>query len=276
MVDINDDIFQSRLAVLKELFANNISAPMAAKQLAEATLSDDTTLESRLDLLWDLVLAIACETPEHQDKLVDVLVDLSELPSPNNPQAQGEEHEPLTIYDMEIWKDLPKLGWCFRDYWNLSVSANKSPDEQQKAISKIINVSKFAALLTATDEAVFASYSWFALITLRSALETPEERRLPDQPLEAWIPAAAAWIETLGVEIYHWDEEFPSGPLVGARGKGGPLWNGKHGFCEGRWKLWRERFGEVARMEGDLAESVRKVAAETEQMMKEIEAGDVE
>ncbi|KAL4785296.1 hypothetical protein BJX76DRAFT_325172 [Aspergillus varians] len=276
MVDIAHEIFASRLAILQDLFANNISAPTAAKQLAEATLSDDTTSEERLGRLWEIILTLACKHPEHQDKLVDVLVDLSELPSLNTSTQGGEPGPgPLTIHDMEVFKDLPMLGWAFREYWNIDIRPNSSPDEQQKAVSEIINISKFAALLMATDEPIFASYSWFALITLRAALEKPTENRLPGEPLEAWIPAAAAWIETLGVEIYDWDEEFESGPKIGARGKGGPLWDGKHGFCKGRWKLWRERFGEVARLES-VAEGVRKVAEEAEIMMREIEAGDVE
>ncbi|KAL5050571.1 hypothetical protein BDW71DRAFT_172743 [Aspergillus fruticulosus] len=277
MPDITDPVFGSRLTILQDLFANNISAPTAAKQLASSSLSDDAPLEERLNRLWDLIITLACMYPEHQDKLVDVVVDLSELPSPD-PAEAGEEpgSRPLTIHNMEVWKDLPMLGWRFRDSWNISVRPNSSPEDRQKAISNIINTSKFAALLMATEEPVFASYSWCALITLRSALETPTEQMRPAEPLEAWIPAAAAWIETLGVEIYKWDEEFESGPKVGARGKGGPLWDGKHGFCKERWELWRRRFGEVSRMEGELAEEVRKIAQDAETVMKEIEAGDVE
>ncbi|KAL6234503.1 hypothetical protein BDW75DRAFT_212083 [Aspergillus navahoensis] len=277
MPDITDPVFASRLTILQDLFANNISAPTAAKQLASSSLSDDAPLEERLNRLWDLIIMLACKYPEHQDKLVDVVVDLSELPSPD-PAEAGEEpgSGPLTIHDMEVWKDLPMLGWRFRDSWNISVRPNSSPEDRQKAISDIVNTSKFAALLMATDEPVFASYSWFALITLRSALETPTEQMRPAEPLEAWIPAAASWIETLGVEIYKWDEEFESGPKVGARGKGGPLWDGKHGFCKERWELWRKRFGEISRMEGELVEGLRKIALDAETMMKEIEAGDVE
>ncbi|RDW81234.1 DUF3632 domain-containing protein [Aspergillus mulundensis] len=276
MPDITDPIFASRLAILQDLFANNISAPTAAKQLASTTLSEDASLEERLSRLWDLILSSACKYPEHQDKLVGVVVDLSQLPSPAPAEAGAEGPGPLTIYDMQVWKDLPMLGWRFRDSWNISVRPNSSSEDRQKTISDIINTNKFVALLMATDDPIFASYSWFALITLRSTLETPTEQIRPAESLEALIPAAAAWIETLGVEIYKWEEEFESGPKVGARGKGGPLWDGKHGFCKERWELWRKRFGEVARMEGELPEGVKKVAQDAETMMKEIEAGDVE
>lgn len=128
----------------------------------------------------------------------------------------------------------------------------------------------------ATEEPVF-NYSWFALITFCGALATPPKQLPPKAPLGAYIPAAAAWIEVLGVVIYEWDEEFKRGPLVGAPGRGGPLWKGKHAFCKKQWGLWRERFGEVARMEDvpGLGEQARTAAREAEQMMKEIENGDV-
>jgi hypothetical protein len=176
---------------------------------------------------------------------------------------------------MQVWKDLPMLGWEFRDEWNKRDIPSNPPDRRQKAISDLINMDKFMAHLMATNEPVFA-YSWFALLTFRTALETPPEQLLPTEPLDAYIPAAAAWIEILGVEIYEWDEEFESGPLVGAPGMGGPLWKGKHAFCEERWTLWRERFEEVARMEGELGEEARTAAREAGLMMREIENGDVE
>ncbi|KAL4923848.1 DUF3632 domain-containing protein [Aspergillus undulatus] len=279
MANVSGQIYASRLVILQNLFANNISGPEAAKQLATVTLSDNVSHEEGLNRLWNLITAVAVQSPEHHDRLVDVVVDLSELPSPGpdaTTQSDEPAAEPLIVQDQEAWRDLPMLGWRFRDYWNTQVRPDSSAEDRQKAISEIINISKFAALLMATDEAVFASYSWFALITLRSALETPTDKRSPREPLEAWVPAAAAWIETLGVEIYSWDEEFEHGPKIGARGKGGPLWDGKHGFCKGRWKLWRERFGEIARMEGELKEEVRKVAEDAETMMREIEDGDVE
>lgn len=99
MVDITDEIFASRLSILRDLFADSISAPTAAKQLAEATLLDETTLEDSLGRLWSLVLSLACEKPEQHDKLVDVLVDLSELPNPGTEQGSG----PLTIHEMELF-----------------------------------------------------------------------------------------------------------------------------------------------------------------------------
>jgi len=137
---------------------------------------------------------------------------------------------------------------------------------------RFVNANKFAARLMATGEPVFA-FSFFALVTMRTALEIPVAQLRSDQPLDAFLPAAAAWIALLGSEIYGWDEEFEQGPLVGAKGRGGPLWQeGKHGFCEERWNLWRERFGELAEMENAISEEVKGLARQAEERMSQIES----
>ncbi|RHZ61818.1 DUF3632 domain-containing protein [Aspergillus thermomutatus] len=272
----NEYDLEPHLTVLHDLFADKIHSPEAAAKLASAALALDASLEAQLGQLWHLILQIACKNPEHQDELVDILVDLSHLPDVTRPGDDGQD-EPLIIYDMQVWKNLPLLGWEIRRYWDYSIPApgTKTLEGREAAISSTVNVNHFVALLVATDEPIFEGYSWYALVTLHEALETPWVYMQEGDPLEAWIPAAAAWIEVLGVEIYEWDEEFESGPLVGAPGRGGPLWKGKHGFCKERWKLWRERFGEAAKKE-DESEEVRRVAEEAELMMKEIETGHVE
>lgn len=110
---------------------------------------------------------------------------------------------------------------------------------------------------------------------MRAALESPLVHVRPDQSLDSFVPAAAAWIEILGTQVYAWDEEFEYGPLIGDGGVGGPLWDGKHGFCRGRWGLWRGRFGELAGGEGGLSEDVRAAARRAEERMGEIELAAV-
>ncbi|KAL3459342.1 hypothetical protein BJX64DRAFT_301438 [Aspergillus heterothallicus] len=282
MIDPTDETYASRLTILTALFNNNISAPEAASKLAEATLSDNTTtLEGSLYNLWNLLITLAADSPAHHDKLVDLLVDISELPDAETQQEKEEEDEdrgkqPLTLHSMTLWTDLPLLSWTLRDEWNFSTNPNSSAEKRARAIARWINLNRFAALLMATEEPVFASYSWFALVTLRQALETPSDQiDAAANPPEAWVPAAAVWIEVLGVEIFEWEEEFPVGGNRGAPGRGGPLWDGKHGFCKERWGVWRGRFGVLARGEEE-DEQVRRVAGDAEVMMREIEAGDVE
>lgn len=263
------------LAVLDALFTGKIHPPEAAVKLASAALTLDASLEAQLGQLWHLILKISYNNPEYQDKLVSTLVDMAHLPSAMKPGDNGQGG-PLILHDMEVWKDLPLLGWEIQRHWDDSIPLPGSDIvKREAAILKIINVNRFVALLVATDEPAFIADAWFALVTLRVALETPWVHMREDEPLEAWIPAAAAWIEVLGAEIYEWDDEYESGRLVGAPGRGGPLWKGKHGFSTERWKLWRERFGETAKKE-DEPDHVRRVAEDSELMMKEIEGGDVE
>ena len=122
--------------------------------------------EAGLGRLWAVIVGCACESSEYHDKLVEILVQFSKLPSPKT--ASGDA---LILYDMQIWKDLPTLGWALREQWNLSVPIGP-PDHRQSAILKIINWDKFIAFLMIIEEPVFA-YLWFTMFTLRDALEIP-------------------------------------------------------------------------------------------------------
>lgn len=265
MVDITDEILASRYAVPQDLFINNISLQQATDKLASISLSDNG-----LNLTWNLIITCAREFPEHQDKLVDVLVSLSKLPD-----ATTDQGEHLKKHGMQVWGDLPMLDWDFREEWDVRSIPSGPPGRRQKAISDFINLNKFTALLMATEELIF-DFPWFALITFRTALETPPNQLPVTDPLDAYVPAAAAWIETLGVEIYVWDEEHEHRPLYGVSRKGGPLWKGKHGFCKERWRFWRERFGEVASMDDELGEEAMTAVREAELMMRDVKNGDVE
>lgn len=241
--------------------------------LESLSIFQDTSPESGLSRLWAVIIRAARDERRNHDKLVDILVFLSKRPAPRTTQGSS-----VVVYKMEVWKDLPMLRWGFRDEYNFSVDLNAPPFHRQEAVRKFVNINRFAALLKATGEEVF-DYSWFALITLREALETKqrEAKEIYLAKLNSWLPAAAAWIEILGVEIFEWDEEFPSGFPHGAPGSDGDLWNGKHGFYEERWSLWRERFAGLAKSEKwAIEDDVRRVAGEAAVMMGEIEEGDVE
>ena len=115
------------------------------------------------------------------------------------------------------------------------------------------------------------TFKTFALWTMRSALEHPGVERVEmDQPFTAYLQAAAAWIEVCGPQIYRWDDVYPHGLREGAPGRGGPLWQGAHGFCSGRWRLWRERFGQIAGEQGFEPE-MSKAAERAEIAMRDIE-----
>jgi hypothetical protein len=251
-----DEMHAAEFTVLKNLFGNYISAQDAADNLATIQLSNTTDPESNLASLWAFIITCAYEFPEHQPRLVDTLVQLSKLED-----AKTANGDLILVHDMQVWKDLPMLGWQFREEWNATIPAGQ-PDERASAISRMINRDRFAALLMATREPVF-NYSWFALITFREALEGSADQEAGQ--LDGLIPAAAAWIQVLGAEIYGWTEDF------GRKGKGGPLWSGKEGFCVERWQFWRERLGEMAKKE-QFDDKTRSAAVDAGQMMQRIES----
>lgn len=97
MVDITDEIFESRLSIIQDFFNNNIPLQTAVKALASTSLSDAVSTEGAVGRLWVLIIACARDMPEHQDKLVDILVNLSKLP-----YAETDEGEPLILHDMHV------------------------------------------------------------------------------------------------------------------------------------------------------------------------------
>lgn len=76
----SDYDLRPHLEVLHDLFTGNIHTPEAAAKLASAALSLDASLEAQLGQLWHLIFKIAYNSPEHQDKLVSILADMSHLP----------------------------------------------------------------------------------------------------------------------------------------------------------------------------------------------------
>lgn len=88
--------------------------------------------------------------------------------------------------------------------------------------------------------------------------------------MDCFVPAAAKLVEIAGPKISGWHHEYEYGPRVMMDpGKGGPLWNGLHGFCRERWTFWRKRFFELAR-ETRLGSSIREDARRAGEMMESI------
>lgn len=259
---------------LQDALNDNLTIQSAVDLLASLTLTSSGSPEDNLDHLWSLILGQAVRTPASHSKLVDLLVHLSKLADATHPQKPTE---PLVVHDMQVWSDLPLFGWAVRDAWNRSVPATASAAVQQRKAAEIVNLNAFAAQLLATDEPVFHELSWFALVTLREALENPAESQEARVALEAAVPAAAAWIEHLGVEIHTWDEQFPAeeGTAGPVPGKGGKLWEGEPGFAKGRWKLWQERFAALSQEESGLSAPAREKAQEAYLQMKDISDGEV-
>ena len=201
-------------------------------------------------------------------------------------RAKLRTREPVNTLTSD---DLPMFAWELHDDWSYCTSTSnadglyvihtltKMSDAQRQAdITTFVNVNKFAAQLSCSPHSIFAGRDGFGIWVLwlmRGALEYPVNDRelLPLEPLETYIPAAVAWVAILGSEIFSWDNEFPSGEKEGDPGKGGPLWDGQHGFCKERWHLWKRRFTELSTSK-ELSKELRELATEGVTKMDEAES----
>lgn len=267
--------YKRHLSVLEELFDGKASTQDTADRLASVAFSQGTSeddLETGIGLIWSTVIICAKEKPDHIQQLVDVLVKIAQLPD-----AVDEHGSPLTLYGMQIWHRMPTLYWDLNEteYNGFHVPTDQqrqlaSPARQNvpssELITQFVNLNVFVAMLSKTRLPAF-KFALFALWTMRAALEIPTDEARPDQPLEAWIPAAAAWIRVTGDQVYSWDHEYPRK----APCKGGPLWQGKHGFCHERWQLWRSRFQFLGTQDHVLDPETRRIAKEAADRMASIE-----
>jgi hypothetical protein len=155
------------------------------------------------------------------------------------------------------------------DYLNGSTHGGDPAKEQQQFIS----VNRLIAWLMLHDLEKF-DYRMFALWTMRGALEYSEARPHLQSNMAYHLPAAASLIHILGPEIFQWDHEFSYGARDGDPGRVGPLlggqWEGKHGFCDGRWRFWRGRLEELS-VSKHLSNDFRTIAQRTHAKMVMIE-----
>jgi len=126
-------------------------------------------------------------------------------------------------------------------------------------------LNKFTALLTANN--VLRGRT-FALWSLRSALEQDFDQI--KNALDGYIPAAVQWIVYAGTLLYECEKEYPVRADGGSTGSGGPLWNGKTGFCQERWTFWKNRFEQVQSI-SELADSTKSAAKKAVTEMDKIE-----
>jgi hypothetical protein len=296
-----DDGLNERKAILQSLFRGLISLQIAAGQLASISLKE-SGIENGLCRTWQTILGDVKETTDHHKKLSELLVSISHLPP-----AKNEEGKQLTVGDLRIWgelwlqglscrrgnavnrltlDDLPCFAWELHDDWRYCINTSPVDDlhairtltrfldaHRQTHITTFVNVNKFAAQILRTPHSILTGsnhFGKFALWLMRAALEYPgNDREL--EPLETYLPAAVAWVSILGQEIFSWDNEFPSGKREGDPGRGGPLWDGQHGFCKERWNLWKQRFTELS-SSNELTKELRELAAEGAIKMGEAEA----
>ena len=121
----------------------------------------------------------------------------------------------------------------------------------------------FLARLRSTPGA--PDYGKYALIAMQGALE---ESSKTAEEISVNLPAAAVWIFYAGEHFYksrrEWREHW-------SPASGGPLWNGKKGYCPERWVLWKERFQWVM-MQGNMTDEAKEFTGKAVRKMNEVES----
>jgi hypothetical protein len=125
-----------------------------------------------------------------------------------------------------------------------------------------LNLNAFAARIVASQ---VLDLSLYAIWAMRDALEMPLEGIKPEVR-DQTLRAAALWIEFCGENLHGMEKLWESDPRKGDVARGGLLYSGPKGFCEERWELWRQRFGELSQ-DKRLEEKTRQVLTDVASRM---------
>ncbi len=106
----------ARLDLVEELLDGALDVLTVAKRLADFK-EDDPTARNRYHFNAEsaeaVIIDAATESQRQQDKLVDLLIHVSQLPSPHDSNR--------TVIDyngQDFWEDLPALGMEANHIWN--------------------------------------------------------------------------------------------------------------------------------------------------------------
>jgi hypothetical protein len=268
-----DRFWRSQKALLRDLFDGRLCIQTAAERLTAIVVpepppdqvdddnDDDDDTMADIEAMWRIILGSLEDAPDRAQIVCDLIICISQLPPvlTRSGQQLCGNNEPA----QRVWEDTPCLGISLRDEWNsesylsafeiralthCDVQLDIETPRQGLEIKRFTTVNELIARLMLHDEKKF-NYSWFALWTMRNALEYPlpysaDPRQ--NQPSLCSIPVAVRLVEIAGRLIFRWDHEFKHGPSEGRPGMGGPLWNGKRDFCRGRWDLWCRRFVDLS------------------------------
>jgi hypothetical protein len=245
-------------------------------------MSSDGKLKDGIISAWTITTSVINVFNSNEDiaKIVEILIAFASLA----PTAEEAGIKP-NLFETRSWTT---MGWALNSEWNgkfclplhdmlclLTLGTGfiadpklyKNESAYSKAITRFLIANKFVASLARAN---IARYNLFIIWTMRPALEySPDQREKRDDP-EIYVPAAAACIMIAGKKIRGYDDLFPPGELTGRPAKGGPLWEGKHGFCEGRWRLWKERFLSIAQEPG-ISEQTKTVARDAHDEIERID-----
>lgn len=229
----------------------------------------DDLLYPSLYFTWQTFNSIMGQIPHENaawhTKLAEILIGLLQRPSPSDEvRTVGEPPRilwaDLPYYDPEFlgsWTDAANTAHAVRDHDRVDPDYDWMREQWTRC-------NAFVARLV-TMRCTALDYELYAIWTLSAALE---EGLHPD---ELWmdVPGAAVWVFYAGDFLFNSRREWePTGNRSVAQG--GPLWQGKPGFCVERWQFWKERFGAIVERD-DVDEDTRSWADGAKRKMASIE-----
>jgi hypothetical protein len=236
---------------------------------------DAPSTEGQLWELWYAILHAAKRqswTDDPRDvhgKLASLVAALRRVPDPQFPANPTKALRNDWIWgDKTLWSTLSLLGAASRESWNDSpgCGAGYSP----AAVQAWANLNAFTARLTRDN---IESYSLYAIWAMRDALEEDEKWAYK---MDAFVPAASAWIMIWGKPMYDRTEDMtPSNKNQGNPGQPGDYMirrtgNEKAEWSRDRWAFWKERFREISVRE-KVTDETRSISKSTFKRMEEIE-----
>ncbi|KAL4882288.1 hypothetical protein BJY04DRAFT_187631 [Aspergillus karnatakaensis] len=236
------------LALLKTIFAEIKRLPRESSfsaddlsiydDISNSIISSITTLpdpDVGLDYIQDVLFDAATSSPLSSDPTSLTL--LTQQLIANLPDPLDEKLQTGLTYDIRArWKIGPEKP-TFGD-----------PVPESEYIAKWVCLNRFVAHLTRLRVLLEQGDVKFGVSTLDRAFNAQVAGYREDERAYH-VPAAATWIEVLGVEIYRW--------VVKGEGDSGLAGDGA------KWKVWREGFEAVSRddglkLEGDAGDRAKR------------------
>ncbi|KAJ5876358.1 uncharacterized protein N7529_001942 [Penicillium soppii] len=232
--------------VLRQLFSNKIDSATAIKELSLLDFKNDDTPWA----LWELIYEAAADFPSSHSSLLALLVKAEKLDS------QLSESEP---------KDIPRkwlgcFGSMWRDNWDMI-----SPHASSGWTLRALGLSLLKKCLE-VDPTKYKEERRQAQSALQR--QSPWYKMNVSELLAANVCAAAQWIIHAGRLMWKDDRPDSSEYIQQVLPSKTDLWDGSHGFTEGRWQLWKERFLFMAEYE-DISPDAQQVARKAGQIMGE-------
>ncbi|KAF8196885.1 hypothetical protein K438DRAFT_1825727 [Mycena galopus ATCC 62051] len=227
----------------------------------ESDTCDDTRgTESQLSELWSAVMYAAKRNPWRNDdndahgKLIALVAAIQQAPDPPMPANATKALRQNWIWSSgTLWSTLLLLGPTTREIWNDAFGAAFG---HETAIAEWANVNAFMARLTAEK---LDDYPVFAIWAMGYALDE-NQKNSKGNWRDATMPAAAAWIDICGRQMYEWREDILP----------------EHWSIEDTpwpwWPFWKHRFEEISLGGEQAKDETRVIAREAFHKMEEIEA----